>query len=282
MNPSEFLSALGWRDMLDFSLLFLTFYAVLRIVRGTLALPVVIIVALIAASGQVARALQLVGVAQVITYFLQYAILILIVVFHQEIRRILVRAGQRLLPHGQQQAKESAVGELVDAVERLAKARVGSLIVLEGELDVLEFCTDAGRPIEASLKMDTLVALSVPHPANVAHDGAIVIRNFIIARTAVICPLTERPLDPRFGTRHRGAIGISEETDALVLVVSEERGETRAIHGGDISEPLDAAGVESRIHEWLEREVERESDGEEEAQGSRGNLPKEAVGEVVS
>ena len=73
MNPSEFLSALGWRDMLDFSLLFLTFYAVLRIVRGTLALPVVVIVALIAASGQVARALQLVGVAQVITYFLQYA-----------------------------------------------------------------------------------------------------------------------------------------------------------------------------------------------------------------
>ena len=80
MNPGEFLSALGWRDVLDFSLLFLTFYGTLRIVRGTLALPVLVVVALIAASGQVARALQLVGVAQVITYFLQYAILILLVV----------------------------------------------------------------------------------------------------------------------------------------------------------------------------------------------------------
>ena len=145
--------------------------------------------------------------------------------------------------------KESAVGELVQAVDRLAKARVGALIVVEGELDVLEFCTDAGRPVDAALKMDTLVALSVPHPANNAHDGAIVVRDFHIERTAVICPLTEQPLDPRFGTRHRGAIGISEETDALVLVVSEERGEVRIIHRGEISDPLDTQGVEEKINE---------------------------------
>ncbi len=80
------------------------------------------------------------------------------------------------------------------------------------------------------------------------------IQNFRIARAGVICPLTQRDrLDPRFGTRHRGALGVSEETDAFVVVVSEERGEIRVIQRGEISEPLTAADLEARIAVWLDQ-----------------------------
>jgi hypothetical protein len=108
---------------------------------------------------------------------------------------------------------------------------------MQGEIDVLEVVSDRGREINAALQADTLVALMIPHPINLAHDGAVLVQNFRIARAGVICPLTQRDrLDPSFGTRHRGAIGVSEETDALVVVVSEERGEIRVVHRGEISE----------------------------------------------
>jgi uncharacterized protein (TIGR00159 family) len=248
----EYLAALSWRDALDLSLLFVISYGAMRLVRGTRAVPVFIGVAAFAIAGLIASALELVAVAKVLNWFLEYAIIILVVVFHTDLRRILLRVGQRLLPQGRRQAARSGIGELVAAVDRLARARVGALFILEGEYSVDEVCSDAGRPVDAALRMDTLIALSVPHAANVAHDGAVLIRDFEIARAAVICPLTGQELDPRFGTRHRGAIGVTEETDALAIVLSEERGEVRVVQKGQISDPLVGADLETLIYDWLE------------------------------
>lgn len=254
MTPQEFIAALSWRDALDFSLLLGIVYACLRLLQGTRAVPVLLSVAVFSGLAAAASALDLVAVAALLKYFLEYIILILIVVFHQELRRIFLRMGQRLLPHGRREAARSAVGELVLAIDRLRRAKVGALVILQGEIDVLEVVSDRGREINAALQADTLVALMIPHPINLAHDGAVLVQNFRIARAGVICPLTQRDrLDPSFGTRHRGAIGVSEETDALVVVVSEERGEIRVVHRGEISEALAAAELEGRIAEWLDQ-----------------------------
>lgn len=252
MTLREFVGALGWRDGLDFGILLILVYAALRLLQGTRAVPVLLSVAVFGAISAAAKALDMVAVATLVTYFLEYVILVLIVVFSQDLRRFLLNMGQRLLPQGRREAARSAVGELVLAVERLRRARIGALFVLRGEIDVLDVVSDRGREIDASLHADTLVALMIPHAINLAHDGAVLIQNFRIARAGVICPLTQREVqDPAFGTRHRGAIGISEESDALVVVVSEERGEIRTVRRGAVSEPMTAPQLEATIAAWL-------------------------------
>lgn len=254
VTPSEFIEALTWRDGLDFGILLILVYAGLRLLQGTRAVPVLLSVAVFGGIAAAASALDMVAVASLVTYFLEYVIIILIVVFHQELRRFLLNMGQRLLPQGHRDAARSAVGELVLAVDRLRRARVGALFILQGEIDVLDVVSDRGREIDASLHADTLVALMLPHAINLAHDGAVLIQHFRIARAGVICPLTQREqLDPTFGTRHRGAIGVSEESDALVVVVSEERGEIRTVRRGVISEPLTPAQLEGTIAQWLDQ-----------------------------
>jgi uncharacterized protein (TIGR00159 family) len=279
LSPTEFIYALTWRDALDFGLLVLLSYSLLRLLRGTRVIPILLSVAFFAALGFVARTLDLVAVAELLRYFLEYVIIILIVVFHQELRRFLLRMGQRLLPGGRRQAAESAVGELLTAVERLKRARIGALFILEGELDVAEVCSDAGREVDAPMKADTLVALCVPHSVNLAHDGAILVQDFHIARAALICPLSQREdLDPRFGTRHRGALGVSEETDALVIVCSEERGEVRAVEGGFITAPLERAELEDVILAWLDRPPPRKDDDTDAPSTTQIRMSKAAVG----
>ena len=263
MSPSELIEAFTWRDALDFGLLFLVSYGLLRVLRGTRALPVLAAVGALGLLAWIVRALDLVGVATLMGHFFEYVIIILIVVFWQELRRILLALGRRLLPGGHRDATRSALSELLTAVERMQRARVGAMIILQGTIDVLETASNRGMEVDAPVRADTLVALAVPHPANLAHDGAIVVKDLRIERAGVICPLTgQEGLDPRFGTRHRGAIGVSEETDALVLVVSEERGELRVAERGVLSEPLTSSAVEERVNAWLDAPPAPPSDGD--------------------
>lgn len=274
MNPADVLAALTWRDVIDFVLLFAVAYAALRLLKGTRAIPVLVSVALLAVTAFVAGELDFVGISVLLKYLLEYIIIILIVVFHQELRRLLVRVGQRLLPQARREAAESAVESLVAACDRLVKARVGALFILEGEFEILQICSHIGKRIDAPLEAETLVALTVPHPANTAHDGAVLIHDFRIARAGLVCPLSNQSLDPRFGTRHRGAIGVSEDSDALVIVLSEERGEMRVVEGGVVSEALDTAGLAKRIYAWIDRPPP--VPGEQVAGGSRVDMRIEA------
>lgn len=274
MNPADVLAALTWRDVIDFVLLFAVAYAALRLLKGTRAIPVLVSVALLAVTAFVAGELDFVGISVLLKYLLEYIIIILIVVFHQELRRLLVRVGQRLLPQARREAAESAVESLVAACDRLVKARVGALFILEGEFEILQICSHIGKRIDAPLEAETLVALTVPHPANTAHDGAVLIHDFRIARAGLVCPLSNQSLDPRFGTRHRGAIGVSEDSDALVIVLSEERGEMRVVEGGVVSEALDTAGLAKRIYAWIDRPPP--APGEQVAGGSRVDMRIEA------
>jgi len=207
VNVGEWLSALTWRDALDFFLLFALVYALLRTAKRTRAAPVLAAVAAFGAIAWAVRALDLIAIATLLRYVFDSIIILLIVVFHQELRRLLIVLGQRLVPAGRRRAAASAVGELVSGLERLQKARVGALVVLQGETDVLLVANNRGVEIDAPLRAETLVALALPHKANAAHDGAILVQQFRIARAGVICPLSEAPIDASFGTRHRAGLG---------------------------------------------------------------------------
>jgi uncharacterized protein (TIGR00159 family) len=282
VTPSEFVSAFGWRDALDFGLLFVIVYGALRVVRGTRAVPVLLAVAAFGFIAWAVTALDLIASASLLRYFFESIIILLIVVFQQELRRLLLYLGQRLLPASRREAAKSAVGELVSALERLQRARIGALVVLQGEFPILDIATGKGAEVDAPLRAETLVALCIPHAANTAHDGAIVVEDFRITRAGVICPLTEQTLDPRFGTRHRGAIGCTEETDCLALVLSEERGELRIAQDRNISEPIKVSELENRITEWLAAPREAWKKAEEEnaaaaavaAEGSRPDITR--------
>ncbi len=251
MNLAEWLSALTWKDAVDFGLLYFIVYSLIRVVKGTRAVPVLVAVAGVGLLAWAVEYFDLIASASLLKYFFESIIILLIVVFQQELRRLLLYLGQRLLPQSRRQAAKSAVGELAHGLERLQKARIGALVILQGEYSVLDIATGRGTPVDAPLRAEVLVALSIPHAANTAHDGAILVEEFRITHAGVICPLTEQTIDPRFGTRHRGAIGVTEETDALALVLSEERGELRMVHRGVISEPFKVGELEARIEHWL-------------------------------
>lgn len=276
MNPTELISAFTWRDGLDFGLLFLIAYALLRAVQGTRVMPVLAAVAGLGVLAGIVRALDLIAMATLLRYVFESIILIVIVVFQQELRRALLYVGQRLLPQGRRQAAASAVGELVAGLERLKRARVGALVILQGEIDVLAVASNRGVEIDAPLRAETLVALAAPHAVNTAHDGAVVVQEFRIRRAGVICPLTEQNIELKFGTRHRAAIGSTEETDALAIVVSEERGEIRLVHRGQLSDPLRIADVEERITQWLAapRVEATRAPGESMADVSRADMSR--------
>lgn len=251
MNPQEWVAALTWRDALDFGLLVVIVYNLLKVVRGTRAVPVLVAVSVFGLLAWTVSQLDLIASASLLKYFFESIIILLIVVFQQELRRMLLVLGQRILPSNRREAAQSAMSELVAGLDRLKRARIGALVVLQGDIDVMSVATGVGTEIDAPLKAETLVALCIPHAANTAHDGAVVVEDFRLTRAGVILPLSAQTLDPRFGTRHRGAIGVSEETDAFVLIISEERGELRIAHRGTISESLDPADLQQRIETWL-------------------------------
>ena len=242
---TEWLSALTFRDALDFALLYFIVYGLLRVVKGTRAVPVLVALALVGIVAWGVSEFDLIASASLLKYFFESVIILLIVVFQQELRRLLLYLGQRLIPSSRRQAAKSAVGELVHGLERLQKARIGALVILQGEIDVLDIASGRGTEIDAPLSADLIVALSIPHALNTAHDGAIVVSEFRSTHAGVILPLTEQSIDPRFGTRHRGAIGVTEETDGLALVLSEERGELRMCPSG-ASSPTRSRSASSR------------------------------------
>src|SRR5262249_25599749 len=151
---------------------------------------------------------------------------LIIVVFQQDIRRALGRLGQNVLPFGRRQETSQTVDEVVAATAQLARARMGAIIVFERDAALEEFVDDATR-IDAVLSRQLLVSLVVPARDNELHDGAVVIgKNHKIEMARALLPLSRATdLGPEFGTRHRAALGITEDTDAVSVVVSEERGE---------------------------------------------------------
>jgi uncharacterized protein (TIGR00159 family) len=226
--------------VVDVALVYYVIYRLLLTIRGTRAAQMVVGIVLVGAAFFVAERVELSTVSWLLDNFISYFIILIIVVFQQDIRRALGRIGQNVMPFGRKQETTHIVDEVVAATAQLARTRMGAIIVFERDAALEEFVDDASR-IDAVLSRQLLVSLFVPSKDNELHDGAVVIgKNHRIELARALLPLSKASdLGPEFGTRHRAALGITEDTDAVAVVVSEERGEISLCFKGSIARDLE-------------------------------------------
>lgn len=230
------------RDALDIAIVYYAFYRALLVMRGTRAVQVGVGLATLLAVYVVARLLELVTVLTVMSVLLSSLLLIIVVVFQNDIRRGLQRIGSQAIFSKLTRGPETRViDEVVEAATELARHRIGALITFEQDANLDEFVgVHKGHLIDAAVSRELLVSLFVPEGVNKLHDGSVIIRSLRIAKAGVFFPMPEqRIVDASFGSRHRAALGITEETDAVVVIVSEERGTISFCFNGNIVSNLD-------------------------------------------
>jgi diadenylate cyclase len=259
-DPLWYLQRLDWIDVLDILLVAFVFFWVLYLVRGTRAVPllrgVIILIIFIALLSGLVR---LRAFGWLIESALPALLVAIPVVFQQELRRALERVGRAgmLLGRspGNRSVVEQALAAIAHACEILAGRRHGALIVLERETGLQEF-VDAGVTLDAAITSDLLVSIFDPH--TVLHDGAVIVRRGRVLAAACVLPLTTAFLaDRQLGLRHRAAIGVTEESDAIAIVVSEERGSISIAHNGRIIRNLDAKRLETVLKAFFQPVLER-------------------------
>ena len=219
-------------------------YQGLLIVKGTRAAHILVGILMLVALYVVALWVGLEAVRSVLSFIVPYIALAVIVLFQSEIRRTLARMGRkRWLARGYQRPEFTE--DLLIAARRLAADKIGALIVLERDIGLRTFI-ESGVRLDASLSSDLLLAIFYPGAA--LHDGAAIVQRDRIAAAACFLPLTTNPaIASNFGTRHRAAIGITEETDCLALIVSEETGRISVAAFGEMESGLSLSEVDERI-----------------------------------
>src|SRR3989440_5024961 len=252
---SEYLGRLSEpRNIADIALVFLIVYGVLKLVRGTRAVPMAAAIAFILLLYAVAVIQELSTLEFILRGGLIYIGVAIIVLFQSEIRQALTSFGNSVrMPFTRRhrgQFGEGVYDEIVLAATTLASTKTGALIVIERGVG-LKNVTDGGVKLEAELSYDLLVTIF--NPTTPLHDGAVVVRRHRIAAAACFLPLTLNPrLSKDLGTRHRAAIGITEDSDAVAVVVSEETGLISFVEGGQIRRALDATQLRAAILGALE------------------------------
>jgi len=258
------------RNIVDVVLVFLLVYALLKLIRGTRAAPMAAGIAAIALLYWLALRYDLAALSFILGFAPIYIGFAVIVLFQNELRQALVTFGNRvrmpfMLRH-RGQFGEGAYDEIVLAATTLASTKTGALIVIERAAN-LRNVIDGGVRMDAELSYDLIVTIF--NPTTPLHDGAVVVRAHRVAAAACFLPLTLNPLLSKdLGTRHRAAIGITEDTDAVAVVVSEETGLISFVQGGQIRRGLDGTRLRSHILEALEpsaREPEPDAEAGEAA-----------------
>lgn len=251
LSLKTLLAMINWREALiaaaDVVIIFYILYRALKLVRGTRAAQAMTGLALITGLYFLAKRLDLVAVSWLFENLINYFIIFFVVLFQQDIRRALMQVGQNLFMRRQYE-ETYVIEEVVQAAGELARQKIGALIVLERDADLTDHLGEVGQDLDAKVTKELLVTLFLPEPANHLHDGAVIIRNLRIAQAGAVLPLSANSkLDKELGTRHRAAVGVTEETDAVVVVVSEERGTISVCFSGNIIRDLDALNVRKAL-----------------------------------
>src|SRR5678815_184471 len=241
MPLADYITINALRNVIDISLVFILVYVVLKLFRGTRAVPTVVGLILLGLLYWLAVAQDLATLEFVLRSAVLYIGVAIIVLFQSEIRQALIYFANRLrfpiLKKQRGQFGGSVYDEIVLAVTTLASEKTGALIVVERKVGLRNFI-DAGVQLDARISYDLLV--SIFNPSTPLHDGAIIIQNERVAAASVFLPLTKTPSISRdLGTRHRAAIGITEGSDAISLVVSEETGLITYVEAGEIRRNLE-------------------------------------------
>ena len=222
----------GWRPVLEIAILAVGIYFSFKFVRGTRGAPVVYgFVLLVLSLTILAYFLKLEVLSWLIRSSVAFAAVAILIIFQPELRRILAEVGTHPLFATSHEQREN-IEVIIQTVERLAEVRIGALIAIEQSINLQE-ATESGLPVDCEATPEMLETIFFPN--NAIHDGGVVLQGDRIAYAACIFPLTQRQdLNPSLGTRHRAAIGLSEETDAVVVVVSEETGAISHAYKGQL------------------------------------------------
>jgi uncharacterized protein (TIGR00159 family) len=258
------------RDTLDVLLVAVGIYWLLLLIRGTRAIQILVGLGALIGLRVGADFLELLTLAWLLDNFLGPAVLIVVILFQADIRRGLGRLGRGFFPSLSERQESQIVEEVVRAVQALSARRSGALIVLERSIR-LDEQIEAGTPLDANVTKELITSIFLP--TSPLHDGAVLIQQGRLSYAGAILPLTLRTdLPEGVGTRHRAAVGITEETDAVVIVASEETGAISVVVGGEMVRGLDAPRLRVVLRDALARPDEAGT--ELEAAASPAPSPK--------
>lgn len=226
INFTEFL-----RNTIDLLLIAVAIFFLLRFLKGSRAMQVLYGLLILGAVYLLAQALQLQAFTALVTRMAEAFLIVSVIIFQPEIRRGLARLGVAPLFQRVFQADRDLVQEIVSAAYQLAAQRIGALIVITRQTG-LKAISDRGTPLDSVVSADLIV--SIFNPYSPLHDGAIIVTDNRIVSAGCLLPLSEREHPKEFGTRHRAGLGITEESDALAIIVSEERGKVSLAYVGEV------------------------------------------------
>jgi diadenylate cyclase len=223
----------GWRDVAEILIVAWVLYRVLLLAVGTRALHILFGLVLLGAAYVGAVFLKFAMISHLLGVVFAYGAFALIVVFQPELRAALARLGQsRVMRFFYRGEAHQVAEEIAEAADRLSRAGTGAIIAVEGEVGLGDYLA-SGTPLTAKVSADLVTTIFTPYSP--LHDGALLVRGDTIVGAGCILPLTQFPVhDKALGTRHRAALGLSEETDAMVIVISEETSVVSVAHRGTL------------------------------------------------
>lgn len=240
-------------SVLDILLVAIVIYELLALIKGTRAAYMLVGVAAVAIIFYVSRMGELTTLNWLLSTLLPYALFALIVVFAVEIRQALARLGRKLTFSRVATSEADAYDDIVLAANLFSQNQTGALIVIEREIGLRTYI-ESGVPLDARLSYDLLATIF--RPSAPLHDGAVIVQKDRIAAAACFLPLSMNPvLSTQLGTRHRAGIGVTEETDAIAVIASEETGAISLAVGGTIERDITVEQLRERMGELLRRYV---------------------------
>lgn len=239
-----------WQDAVDILLLAVVIYSGINLIRGTRAVPMLIGLGVLYGVYFASGRLEIYTINVLLQNLLGWSLILVFIVFQNDIRRALTQVGTGpLFSSADRIAQSQAVEELVKGVTAMASRRVGALIVLQNEVGLNEYI-EVGTRLDAQVSKELVASIFIP--GSPIHDGALIIQHGRITAAGCFLPLTTNPtVSKTLGTRHRAAIGLTEETDALAIVVSEEDGMISLVREGKITRDVDAATLRTTLHRLL-------------------------------
>jgi diadenylate cyclase len=238
---------LEWRDLLDIVVVSVLIYEVLKLIRGTRAAQMALGAVFLVGLFYLSLWAHLETVNWLIRNMAGYLVFAIIVLFQSDIRRALAHMGRApfFRYFAKEESAEESIEELVMATSMLSAQRIGAIIAIERQIGLRNYI-EGGIPLDAVMTYDLL--LSIFQPSSPLHDGAVIVQGDRVAAAACFLPLTVNPrLSKDLGSRHRAAIGLTEENDAVAIVVSEEKGIISIVADGQIERDLDADALRARL-----------------------------------
>ncbi len=245
----QLLSTLRIQDAIDILLIAYVIYRIIDLIRGTRAVQMLIGLAVVFLAFLSSQYFELYTLNWILDNFLSSILLVIVVIFQDDIRRALTQVGTRPFFGTEPGIQQEDLEEIIRAAVSLASKRIGALIVLQREVGLNEY-VEVGTRLDARVSKELIASIFLP-PSPI-HDGALIIHRGRIIAAGCFLPLTTNPhVSKTLGTRHRAAIGLTEETDAIVVVISEEEGAISMVREGRITRDVDAGTLRSTIQKLL-------------------------------